>query len=29
VIVDNQGNIYGTAAFGGANGGGTVWKITP
>ena len=29
VIVDSSGDIYGTAAGGGANGFGTVWMITP
>jgi uncharacterized repeat protein (TIGR03803 family) len=28
-VVDAQGNIYGTTAFGGSYGFGTVWKITP
>lgn len=28
-VVDAQGNIYGTTAFGGAYGFGTVWKISP
>ena len=29
VVMDSQGNLYGTAALCGANGGGTVWEITP
>ncbi len=29
VVIDAQGNLYGTAAQGGANGQGVVWKIVP
>ena len=29
VVFDVSGNLYGTAAYGGAYGHGTVWEITP
>jgi hypothetical protein len=29
VVLDSNGNLYGTAARGGADGVGTVWEITP
>jgi uncharacterized repeat protein (TIGR03803 family) len=29
VVLDAQGNLYGTAAYGGMNGDGVVWEITP
>jgi uncharacterized repeat protein (TIGR03803 family) len=29
VILDSNGNIYGTTAYGGRSGAGTIWKITP
>lgn len=29
LIIDNKGNLYGTTSFGGANYGGTVFKLTP
>ena len=29
VAIDNQGNLYGTTAYGGANNMGVVWEITP
>jgi len=29
VVLDSQGNAYGTASFGGADGGGVIWEITP
>ena len=29
VVMDSEGNLYGTASGGGVNYGGTVWEITP
>jgi hypothetical protein len=29
VILDGQGNLYGTAFLGGTGGGGVVWEVTP
>jgi uncharacterized repeat protein (TIGR03803 family) len=29
VILDSDGNLYGTAQFGGADDKGTIWEITP
>jgi uncharacterized repeat protein (TIGR03803 family) len=29
VLVDNNGNLFGTASEGGAHGAGVIWEITP
>jgi len=29
VVIDSNGNLFGTATFGGINGAGVIWVLTP